>query len=105
MYMTVTFDKAKEIMDNEEQYLIVDVREEEEYITGHADGARLFPVDDINENTAGEIIPSKDMPVLIYCRTGARSALAARKLCALGYTRVYDIGSLVGWPYKIVYGW
>lgn len=103
-YTLVTFAEAKEIIDKEE-CVIIDVREEEEYITGHADGAELFPVDDINENSAAEIIPSKDMPVMVYCRTGSRSALAAQKLCALGYKRIYDMGSLVGWPYGIVYGW
>ena len=49
--------------------------------------------------TAAQMIPEKDTPVLVYCRSGQRSGEAAQKLAQLGYTRVYDIGSLVGWPY------
>lgn len=98
----ITFEEAKELIDHEPDCLILDVREEEEFITGHADGAVLFPVDEINETTAQEIIPSKDTLLLVYCRSGRRSEMAARHLSELGYTRIYDIGSLVGWPYGIV---
>lgn len=98
----ITFEEAKEIMDSEPDCLILDVREEEEYITGHADGAILFPVDEINEKTAEELIPLKSTPLLVYCRSGKRSEMAVRHLSQLGYTRIYDIGSLVGWPYGIV---
>lgn len=98
----ITFEDAKKIMDSEPDCLILDVREEEEYITGHADGAILFPVDSINEDTAGEIIPSKNTPLLVYCRSGSRSEAASRHLRELGYTRIHNIGSLVGWPYGIV---
>ncbi|MCI8403539.1 MAG: rhodanese-like domain-containing protein [Clostridia bacterium] len=104
-YTSVTFEEAKAVMDKEKEYIIIDVREEEEFITGHANGAELLPVDNINEKTAAELIESKDMPVMLYCRTGSRSDLAARKLCSMGYTRVYNLGSLSGWPYGIVYGW
>lgn len=100
--VTMTFEEAKEMIDNEPDCLILDVREEEEYITGHADGAVLFPVDMISERTAKEIIPSKNTPLLVYCRSGKRSEMAAESLSRLGYRRVYNIGSLVGWPYGIV---
>ncbi len=101
-YVTVTFEEAKKIIDSEPDCLILDVREEEEYITGHADGAVLFPVDSISEKTAEEIIPSKATPLLVYCRSGARSEMAVQQLSRLGYTRIYNVGSLVGWPYGIV---
>lgn len=102
-FVAIDFKKAKEIIDNEEKCLILDVREEEEYITGHAVNAELLPVDAIDYKSAEEIIPSKNIPVMVYCRTGSRSRLAAKKLCELGYTRVYDLGSLSGWPYGISY--
>lgn len=88
-------------MENEPNRLIFDVREEEEDNLGHARGALLFPVDSITRETAEKRIPSADTPVLVYCRSGQRSRTAAEKLAALGYTRVYDVGSLVGWPYGI----
>lgn len=90
-------------MDSEPDCMILDVREEEEYVTGHAQGAVLFPVDDIEEHSAKEIIPSKETPVLVYCRSGKRSDMAVCKLCQLGYKRIYNIGSLVEWPYGLEY--
>lgn len=99
---TITFEEAKKMIDTLKDCLIIDVREEEEYITGHADGAVLFPLASINAVTAGEIIPSKDTTVLVYCRSGRRSRQACGILEKLGYTKVFDIGSLIGWPYGIV---
>lgn len=95
----VNFKEAKEIMDTRPQWILLDVREEEEFITGHAEDALLLPVDEIDENRAADVIPSKDTVVLVYCRSGRRSADAAKKLESYGYGEIYDIGSLIGWPY------
>ncbi len=102
MHKKVTFEQAKTLLDTLPGRILIDVREEEEYITGHAVDAVLLPVDEITEKSAAEVIPTKDTDVLLYCRSGYRSNLAAQKLEALGYTRIYDIGSLIGWPYGIV---
>lgn len=99
----VSFETAKKMMDEEPEHLILDVREEVEYITGHAEGAVLFPLDTINAKTAAEVIPSKDTLLLVYCRSGRRSQQAVKKLAELGYTNLYDMGSLVGWPYGIAW--
>jgi rhodanese-related sulfurtransferase len=95
----VTFEEAKALLDAEPEAILLDVREEEEYITGHAAGARLFPLDDISPSSAAAQIPDKDTPVLLYCRSGRRSGEAAEKFLKMGYSRIYDVGSLVGWPY------
>lgn len=97
----VSFEEAKEIIDSRPKCIIVDVREEEEYITGHAVDALLFPVDDIDSESASLLLPDKDTPLLLYCRSGRRSAEAADKLSDLGYTELYDVGSLIGWPYGL----
>lgn len=102
-YHRISFETAKQLMDTEPGHLILDVREEEEYITGHADGAVLFPLGAINAETAAEVIPSRDTPLLVYCRSGRRSQQAVQKLLGLGYTQVYDMGSLVGWPYGMAW--
>lgn len=81
--------------------VLLDVREEPEFITGHAAGAELLPVDEINAVTAAELFPSHDMPVMVYCRTGRRSERAAQILESLGYGEIYDMGGLVGWPYGL----
>jgi len=101
MRKKVSFAQAKEILDTRPGCVLIDVREEEEYITGHAVDAVLLPVDQITAETAERVIPDRDSAVLLYCRSGRRSRQAARKLAALGYTQLYDIGSLIGWPYGI----
>ena len=97
----IDFAEAKRILDAERSCIIVDVREEEEYITGHAVGALLFPVDEINDVSAMMLMPDKNRPYILYCRSGRRSAEAALKLDELGYTQLYDVGSLIGWPYGL----
>lgn len=97
----ITFEEAKRILDAKPESIMLDVREEEEFITGHAIDAVLFPVDDIDYTTASIILPEKQTPLLIYCRSGRRSAEAAEKLENLGYTEIYDVGSLIGWPYGL----
>jgi rhodanese-related sulfurtransferase len=99
----VSFETAKELMDAQPDHLILDVRAEDEYITGHADGAVVFPLDTIDEASARAVIPGKDTLLLLYCRSGRRSAQAAQLLAGLGYTQVYDMGSLVGWPYGMAW--
>ncbi|MCR5663852.1 MAG: rhodanese-like domain-containing protein [Oscillospiraceae bacterium] len=100
-YQKISFQRAHELMLEEKSYCFFDVREDEEYITGHAEGAELFPLDSIDEENAAERIPETDTPVFLYCRSGARSFLAAQKLLGFGYTRVYDLGGLNGWPYGL----
>lgn len=98
----ISASEAKEIMDKESDILIVDVREKEEYDSGHIENAVLFPLGSIDKDTAQELIPDKDKKVLVYCRSGARSANAAAKLAELGYTDVYDFGGIIDWSYDIV---
>ena len=95
----IDFERAKELLDSDKSCLMVDVSEEEEYITGHAENALLFPVDDIDESSAAMLLPDKNRPIILYCRSGRRSAEASEKLSKLGYTKLYDVGSLIGWPY------
>lgn len=101
MIEKIDFEKAKELMDTLSNYILLDVREEEEYITGHAIDALLFPVDEIDADSAKMLLPDKEMPLLIYCRSGRRSDEAAHKLEDMGYKCLYDVGSLIGWPYGL----
>ncbi len=102
MITKVSFEEAKKLLDTLPEKVLLDVREEEEYITGHAVDAVLLPVDELSDEMALDVIPSLDTPVLVYCRSGYRSNVAAHKLDEYGYTTVYDIGGLVGWPYGLV---
>ena len=100
-YQKISFREAHELLEKEPSICFFDVREEEEYDAGHAAGAELFPLGTIDEESAAERIPGTDTPVLLYCRSGARSLQAALRLIEAGYTRVYDLGGLNGWPYGV----
>ena len=102
MIRKLSFSQAKALLDTRPDAVLLDVREEEEYITGHALDAVLLPVDELTDETALDAIPSLATPVLVYCRSGYRSAIAAHQLDEFGYETVYDIGGLVGWPYGLV---
>ena len=78
----------------------VDVREPDEFAVGHIPGAKLLPLGSVLSRAA-EVLPEKDAPWLIYCRTGRRSADAAQKLEAQGYTGLRDLGGILSWPYEI----
>lgn len=98
-YHQITQEEAKEMMETKE-VLILDVREQEEYESGHIPGAVLLPVGSIDENTAAETIPEKDTTVLVYCRSGNRSKTASAKLAELDYTNIYEFGGINTWPYE-----
>ena len=99
--MNITAEEAKKIMDTESEYVVLDVRTEEEFAQGHIPGAILIPDYEIREE-AESSLPDKDALILVYCRSGRRSAEAAGKLQALGYEHIYDVGGLIGWPYGLV---
>ena len=100
MIKKLNFSEAHDMIARRDVVLL-DVREEPEYITGHAIDAELLPVDEITADTAADIIPSKETPIMVYCRTGRRSERAADILENLGYREIYDMGGLVGWPYGL----
>ena len=101
MIIPVSFQAAHRLLTEQKEILLLDVREEEEYITGHAIDAVLFTLADINAESAAEVIPDKRTPVMVYCRSGVRSRAAAQLLDKLGYETVYDLGGLIGWPYGL----
>ena len=100
VYMNITAEEAKKIMDTESEYVVLDVRTEEEFAQGHIPGAMLIPDYAIREE-ADKALPNKDALILVYCRSGRRSAEAARTLADMGYTQVYDFGGIIDWPYEI----
>lgn len=100
-YEQITQDKAKDIMDNEKDYVIIDARTEEEFNTGHIEGAIMIPEYEIADR-AEEEIPNKDVLILVYCRSGRRSKIAAEELVKLGYTNVKEFGGIIDWQYETV---
>lgn len=70
------------------EYIVIDVRTEEEYNSGHVKDSINIPYNEIDEN----IEIDKDKIILVYCKSGARSKIAYDKLSDLDYT-VYDLGA------------
>ena len=99
-YQQITAEEAKAMIDELDDEIILDVREQEEYDEKHIPDAVLFPVGMIDGETAEGVIPEKDTPVLVYCRSGNRSKTASQKLAELGYTEVYEFGGIRDWPYE-----
>ena len=101
MYEQITPEEAKKIMDSGEEHIILDTREQDEFDEGHIPGAILIPYTEI-ENKAEAMLPDKDKLILVYCRSGRRSKIAAESLSKLGYTNVKEFGGIIDWPYEIV---
>ena len=95
----ITAQQAKEIMDTQEGYVILDARTEEEYEQGHIPGAIVISHEEIKEK-AESVLTDKDQLILVYCRSGRRSKLAAQDLADLGYTNVKEFGGIIDWPYE-----
>ena len=103
MYQKITANEAKEMMDSGKPFVLLDVRTEPEYAAKRIDGARLIPDYAISEKAAAEL-PDTSTLILVYCRSGARSATAAHALVRMGYTSVYDFGGINDWPFDTVSG-
>lgn len=100
-YEQITPQQAKEIMDTEQEYIIIDARTEEEFAEGHIENAILIPEYEIKDLAEKEL-PDKDALILVYCRSGRRSKIASEELVKLGYTNVKEFGGIIDWPYEVV---
>ena len=100
VYMNITAEEAKQIMDSEEGYIILDVRTQEEYDEGHIPGATQISHEEIAEK-AEKVLTDKNQLILVYCRSGRRSKIAAEALVELGYTNIKEFGGIIDWPYEI----
>ena len=100
-YEQISGAEAKALMDSESGYIIIDARTQEEYDAGHIPGAILIPEYEIADRAEKEL-PDKDQLILVYCRSGRRSKIAAEELVKLGYTNVKEFGGIIDWEYEIV---
>ena len=100
VYVNITAEEAKQIMDSEEGYIILDVRTQEEFYQGHIPGATQISHEEIAEK-AEEVLTDKEQLILVYCRSGRRSKIAAEALAELGYTNIKEFGGIIDWPYEV----
>ena len=97
----VSMDDIVQIMNDNSDYIILDVRTVEEYNEGHIPNAICIPNETIGEDTVNKL-PNKEQLILIYCRSGNRSKQAAQKLIKLGYTNLIEFGGIIDWKGEIV---
>ena len=100
-YRKITAMEARVIMKRNPNAIILDVRSEYEFNTCRIPGATLLPDYDIRDR-AGHILPNLNATILVYCKAGSRSRVAAKELVSMGYTNVYDFGGINTWPYEIL---
>ena len=96
---------VRDLLASNKEALLIDVRTLEEFIAGRIAGSVLLPYDQINAASAAAAIgPNKDRTVIVYCRSGRRSEIAAATLASLGYRKVLDLGGIGSWPYGTISG-
>ena len=100
-YTQISHDEAKQMMEQDGTQIIVDVRTQEEYDSGHIPGAICIPNERIGTEQPEEL-PDLDQIILIYCRSGNRSKQAAQKLFDMGYTNVYEFGGIIDWTGEVM---
>ena len=102
-YLQITADEAAELMAEETDYILLDVRTEEEFAAEHIPGAICIPNETIGDSAIPEL-PDKDQTIFIYCRSGNRSKDAAEKLVRQGYTHIIEFGGINDWNGETVSG-
>ena len=95
-YRQITADEAAQMMQEETDFVLLDVRTQEEYASGHIPGAICIPNETIGSEEIPEL-PDKDQLILVYCRSGNRSKQASQKLAEQDYTNVVEFGGINGW--------
>lgn len=96
----VSYDELQQKLNDKAPIVLLDVRTQEEFDNGHIPGALLLPYDEIDQK-ALQLLPEKEKEIIIYCRSGRRSAIAKDSLEALGYNNVKDFGGMNRWQGKV----
>ena len=102
-YTQISMEEAIVMMEENSDYILLDVRTQEEFAELHIPGAICRPNETIGTEEIPQL-PDKDQLILVYCRSGNRSKQASEKLAALGYSNVYEFGGIIDWPGETVSG-
>ena len=100
-YRQISMDEAIAMMEEKNDYIILDVRTPEEFAEKHIPDAINIPNETIGTEDIPEL-PDKDQLILVYCRSGNRSKQASDKLVGLGYTNIVEFGGINDWPGETV---
>jgi Rhodanese-related sulfurtransferase len=93
-------DEARELMFNDRTAMLVDVRTNEDYKTGHIQGSISIPLQELSNNPFS-VCGRKDTPIILYCQRGYRSSAAAQALIDAGFGRIYTIPGIEQYPYHL----
>lgn len=99
-YQQITASQVKERLDKGDKITVIDVRTPDEYAAGHIPGSLLIPFDEIKVKS-DQLPQNKNTEIVVYCRSGRRSAIAADTLISLGYAKIYDLGAISSWTYGL----
>ena len=102
-YREITADEAAQMLQEETGFVLLDVRTQEEYASGHIPGAICIPNETIGTEEIAQL-PDRKQLILVYCRSGNRSKQAAEKLVQLGYTNIVEFGGINAWTGDTVSG-
>ena len=100
-YQQITAEEAAKMMQSATDYIVLDVRTEQEYASGHIPGAVNIPNETIASGAIQQL-PDKEQLILVYCRSGNRSKHASEKLVNLGYTNIVEFGGINDWSGEVV---
>ena len=100
-YESISQEAAKKLMDSNPNCIILDVRSQEEFITGHIPKAICVHHDKIKAEAPKKLL-DKSQLILVYCRTGRRSKIASQTLAEMQYTNVKEFGGITTWKYGTV---
>ena len=95
-FTQISQEEARKMMEKDDGHIIIDVRRQDEFVTGYIPGAVCIPNESIGKEKPEEL-PDTDQIILVYCRSGNRSKQASQKLFDMGYTNVYEFGGIIDW--------
>ncbi len=93
----ITASEVNEMITNSDDFILLDVRTKAEYDSAHIKGAVNIPLDELESATTLD----KSAKIVVYCQSGNRSLMAAKKLIENGYLEVYDLGGIIEWTYEM----
>ncbi|MBP7071996.1 MAG: rhodanese-like domain-containing protein [Clostridia bacterium] len=100
---SISPEEAYKRLESEEDIILLDVRNQGEYEEQHIPGSILIPVNELEKRAEAELT-DKDADIIVYCASGKRSTSAANILAGLGYSKVYNMGGIMDWPYEVESG-
>jgi len=99
-YTRVSAEKAKQVIASTPDVIVLDVRTEEEFLKGHLTNAVRIPYNELEQRARAEL-PDQNATIVIYCKSGRRSLIAADILDKLGYAKLYEFDGIDNWPYEV----